>query len=123
MVDRFKISIEDGVKNNELAENPVKKNKEFRSKKFYLLGFVLLICLVLLMLSIFYFAKSSKSVKSIQINFQDSVTIPPSGWLRDFGQAFGPRTSSYQEIGNTYGWIKRADKTPLDRSEERFSRK
>ncbi|HLL42110.1 MAG TPA: Ig-like domain-containing protein, partial [Segetibacter sp.] len=114
MVDRFKISIEDGVKNNELAENPVKKNEEFRSKKFHLLGFVLLICLVLLMLSIFYFSKSSKSVNSIQINFQDSVTIPPSGWLRDFGQAFGPRTSSYQGQGNTYGWIKRADKTPLD---------
>jgi hypothetical protein len=114
MVDRFKISIEDGVKNNELAENPVKKNEGFRSKKFHLLGFVLLICLVLLMLSIFYFAKSSKSVNSIQINFQDSVTIPPSGWLRDFGQAFGPRTSSYQGQGKTYGWIKRSDKTPVD---------
>src|SRR5215210_2657127 len=114
MVDRFKISIEDGVKNNELAENPVKKHKEFRSKRFYLLGFVLLICLVLLMLSIFYFAKSSKSVNSLQINFQDSVTIPPSGWLRDFGQAFGPRTSAYQGQGKTYGWIKRSDKTPLD---------
>ncbi|HKG68658.1 MAG TPA: Ig-like domain-containing protein [Segetibacter sp.] len=114
MVDRFKISIEDGVKNNELAENPVKKHKELRSKKFHLLGFVLLICLVLLMLSIFYFAKSSKSVNSLQINFQDSVTIPPSGWLRDFGQAFGPRTSAYQGQGKTYGWIKRSDKTPLD---------
>ena len=114
MGDRFKTSIEDGVKNKELAENPEKKNKDLRSRKRYLLGFVLLICLVLLMLSIFYFAKSSKSVNSIQVNFQDSITIPPSGWLRDFGQAFGPRTSSYQGQGNTYGWIKRSDKTPLD---------
>src|SRR5205085_1970801 len=47
-------------------------------------------------------------------NFQDSVTVPPSGWFWDFGQSFGPRTSANQGSGNTYGWLKRADHTPVD---------
>lgn len=114
MVDRFKVLVEGGVKNNESVPNSVKRNRGFRLKKFYLFGLVMLTSLVVLMLSIFYFTKSSKSVNSIQINFQDSAAIPPKGWMRDFGQAFGPRTSAYQGHGNTYGWLKRSDRTPLD---------
>ncbi|MCU7548183.1 Ig-like domain-containing protein [Chitinophagaceae bacterium LB-8] len=54
------------------------------------------------------------ALTSFKINFQDAATIPPAGWLRDFGQAYGLRTSAYQGSGNTYGWINRNDNTPLD---------
>lgn len=53
------------------------------------------------------------TLTNLKINFQDSTTVPPAGWLRDYGQAFGNRTSAYQGYGNIYGWIKRIDKTPL----------
>lgn len=57
---------------------------------------------------------SSGVLANFKVNFQDPATIPPAGWLRDYGQAFGLRTSAYQDSGYTYGWIKRSDKTPLD---------
>ena len=40
----------------------------------------------------------------IQVNFQPEAIIPPSGWLRDFGQAYGARTDDYQGVGLSYGW-------------------
>ncbi len=57
---------------------------------------------------------ASGTLANFKVNFQDSVTMPPSGWLRDYGQAYGSRTSANQGTGNVYGWIKRSDKTPLD---------
>jgi hypothetical protein len=51
---------------------------------------------------------------NIKVNFQDAATVPPAGWVRDFGQPFGPRTSANQGTGNIYGWIRRSDGTPLD---------
>jgi hypothetical protein len=39
---------------------------------------------------------SGGALTNIKVNFQDSATVPPSGWLRDFGQAFGPRSSANQ---------------------------
>lgn len=51
---------------------------------------------------------------SIKINFQDSATVPPTGYVKDFGQPFGDRVSPYQGSGNRYGWISRANATPLD---------
>ncbi len=57
---------------------------------------------------------TSGTLANIKVNFQDSTTTPPSGWLVDYGQAFGSRTSVNQGSGNTYGWIKRADNTPLN---------
>ncbi|MEO6219720.1 MAG: DNRLRE domain-containing protein, partial [Ginsengibacter sp.] len=59
-------------------------------------------------------AGSSGTLSNIRVNFQDSVSVPPSGWLRDYGQSFGQRLSSYQGSGNVYGWIKRSDNTPVD---------
>ncbi len=112
MVDRFKISIEED-KSNMAKGSSVKKYLNF-SLKYYWSRFALIFGLVLLMLSIFYYAKSSKPLLSIKVNFQDSVTIPPSGWLSDYGQPFGPRTSSNQGNGKTFGWIKSSDKTPFD---------
>ncbi len=57
---------------------------------------------------------SSGTLSNIKVNFEDSVTVPPSGWLRDYGQSFGQRLSAYQGSGNVYGWIKRSDNTPVD---------
>src|SRR5215210_2868664 len=59
-------------------------------------------------------AQSPSGTLNIKVNFQDPATIPPTGWLRDFGQAYGLRTSSNQGSGYYYGWIKRSDKTLLD---------
>jgi len=59
-------------------------------------------------------AQRPSGALNIKVNFQNSSTIPPTGWLRDFGQAYGLRTSSYQGSGYYYGWIKRSDKTLLD---------
>ncbi len=74
-------------------------------------------CFTLFFFQIAYFpisAQSSSSALNIKVNFQDPATIPPTGWIRDFGQPYGARTSSYQGSGNYYGWIKRSDKTLLD---------
>lgn len=54
------------------------------------------------------------TLTNIKVNFQDSITIPPAGWLRDYGQAFGSRTSAFQGSGNAYGWVKRSDNTPVN---------
>ncbi|WP_018611208.1 DUF7594 domain-containing protein [Segetibacter koreensis] len=59
-------------------------------------------------------AGSSGTLANFKVNFQDSATKTPVGWLRDFGQPFGQRTSASQGSGNLYGWIKRSDKTLLD---------
>lgn len=60
------------------------------------------------------FCHVSAQALNIKVNFQDSPTILPTGWFRDFGQSYGSRTSAYQGSGYTYGWIKRSDKTPVD---------
>ena len=57
---------------------------------------------------------STETLTNLKVNFQDSATVTPVGWLRDYGQAFGPRSSVSQGTGNTYGWKKREDNTPLD---------
>lgn len=54
------------------------------------------------------------TLTSAKINFQDETTVPPTGWLRDYGQSFGSRTSSNQGSGHFYGWKKRFDNMPVD---------
>src|SRR5881398_1695987 len=76
-------------------------------------GFILLFCAVIFFLSIAYFPKSSKEITTLKINFQDSGSIPPTGWLSDFGQPYGVRKSSNQGRGFAYGWVKRSDKKPV----------
>ena len=44
-----------------------------------------------------------------QINFQDAATTPPDGYLRDFGEAYGPKADQLE-----YGWVQLADGAPLD---------
>ncbi len=72
-------------------------------------GYASAICKVALTVT-----SNSAIALNIKVNFQDSATVPPSGWIKDFGQAYSLRTSSYQGSGNSYGWIKMLDKTPLD---------
>lgn len=59
-------------------------------------------------------AAASGNLSNLKVNFQDSPTVTPTGWCRDYGQPFGPRTSAYQGNENIYGWIKKSDKAPLD---------
>jgi glucose/arabinose dehydrogenase len=59
-------------------------------------------------------APSGGTLTNLKVNFQDSLTVTPTGYLRDFGQAFGARTSANQGTGNTYGWLRRDDHTPVD---------
>ncbi len=42
---------------------------------------------------------------TLQINFQDPATVPPTGWLADYGQAFGSREEANQGNGLVYGWV------------------
>ncbi len=48
------------------------------------------------------------------VNFQDANTVPPLGFIRDIGQAYGPRTGLYQGAALEYGWKKRSDGSVLD---------
>ena len=65
-------------------------------------------------LSIALTVTSNATALNIKVNFQDSATIPPSGWLRDYGQSYGGRTSANQGSGYTFGWLKKTDRTPLN---------
>ncbi len=47
--------------------------------------------------------------EAIQVNFQNQFTVPPAGWIRDFGQAYGVRTEANQGNGLTYGWVENSD--------------
>jgi hypothetical protein len=50
---------------------------------------------------------------SVNVNFQDDQTTPPSGYVRDFGQPYGARTDANQGSGLTYGWVTPGTTTPL----------
>ncbi|MCW2621768.1 MAG: choice-of-anchor domain [Frankiales bacterium] len=50
---------------------------------------------------------------ALKVNFQDAATTPPAGYLADWGQAYGSRTSPGQGSGRTYGWVKVGTSTPL----------
>jgi hypothetical protein len=58
--------------------------------------------------------EGSVPLADFKINFQDDATAVPSGWLKDFGQAYGPRTGASQGSDLRYGWKKRSDGTPVD---------
>ncbi|RDC63396.1 Ig-like domain-containing protein [Adhaeribacter pallidiroseus] len=50
----------------------------------------------------------------LKVNFQDPKSVPPSGWNRDYGQAYGLRNGAYQSGNRTYGWKKRSDGSLLN---------
>jgi hypothetical protein len=53
---------------------------------------------------------------NLKINFQNAAATVPAGYLRDYGQAFGARTSAGQGSGLTYGWVAPGTSTPRDLS-------
>ncbi|MEO6713038.1 MAG: Ig-like domain-containing protein, partial [Mycobacteriales bacterium] len=50
---------------------------------------------------------------SAKINFSNSTFVPPTGYLRDFGEALSSRTGPEQGTGYTYGWVTPGTNTPL----------
>lgn len=52
---------------------------------------------------------SSGEAINLNINFQDEATTPPDGYLKDFGQPYGPRTGENQGDGLVYGWVEQAN--------------
>jgi len=54
--------------------------------------------------------------QEIKVNFQDPATVPPAGWIKDYGQPFGLKTGQSQGINLEYGWRKRSDGSILDLS-------
>jgi hypothetical protein len=58
------------------------------------------------------------SQPTLQVNFQTQTPNPaPTGWLRDFGQAYANRGEADQGNGTyTYGWIREDNGIPLDLS-------
>ena len=52
----------------------------------------------------------------IKVNFQDPTTVPPAGWLKDYGQSYGARTGANQGTNMEYGWRRRSTNAPLDLS-------
>ena len=49
----------------------------------------------------------------LKVNFSDADTTPPSGYLLDDGEAYGPRSGAGQGSGNTYGWVQLGTQTPV----------
>ncbi|WPU92434.1 Ig-like domain-containing protein [Mucilaginibacter sabulilitoris] len=52
--------------------------------------------------------------QTMKINFQDPQTVPPLGYIRDYGQPYGLRTGLYQGSGFEFGWRKRTDGSLLN---------
>lgn len=60
----------------------------------------------------------SAEVYQVKVNFQNKAVVPPTGYLKDYGQQFGANSAA--TIGKTYnyGWKLASDKTPFDVSED-----
>ncbi|MEL7160647.1 MAG: PKD domain-containing protein, partial [Bacteroidota bacterium] len=52
------------------------------------------------------------------VNFQDEATVPPTGYVADFGRPFDAVTNTLTVNGTAYGfgWKRMSDDTPLDLS-------
>lgn len=59
---------------------------------------------------------SASTTVAAKVNFQSAAAPVPSGYLRDFGQAFGARSSADQGSGLTFGWVTETGRQPLDLS-------
>lgn len=81
-----------------------------------LIALLLMISPLLLALVPAIFAAPQNSIAGVnlRVNFQDSPTVPPSGYVRDFGEPFGARVRDDQGCGLNYGWVTPGTTTPLD---------
>lgn len=50
---------------------------------------------------------------AVDVAFSDAAKTPPPGYLRDFGEAYGPRTGAHQGSGLSYGWVVAGTTTPV----------
>ena len=50
----------------------------------------------------------------IKVNFQDQATVPPAGYVADWGQSYGLRSNANQGTGLSYGWVVPGTSTPLN---------
>ncbi|WP_299449786.1 LamG-like jellyroll fold domain-containing protein [uncultured Serinicoccus sp.] len=50
---------------------------------------------------------------ALRFNFQSETAPVPDGYLRDFGQAYGPRSGANQGSDLTYGWVDDETLEPL----------
>lgn len=59
-------------------------------------------------------AATAVAPTTIKVNFQDAATVPPTGYVRDFGEPYGPRTAANEGSGLTYGWVQPGTTSPLN---------
>lgn len=53
-------------------------------------------------------------IEPVKINFQDEKTVPPPGWLKDFGGQFENRPGVYEGSQLMYGWKRVDNGQPVD---------
>lgn len=57
---------------------------------------------------------ASPRVWGLRVNFQSELAPVPPGYLRDFGESFGPRTGADQGSNLRFGWSEQGSGVPLD---------
>ncbi|MAU11717.1 MAG: hypothetical protein CL607_17970, partial [Anaerolineaceae bacterium] len=73
------------------------------------------LALFLFVLLSFVVIDVSAQITEIKVNFQDAATVPPTGYLRDSGEAYGVRNAADQGGGTyTYGWVQPGTSTPAN---------
>ena len=63
-------------------------------------------------------AERTAELFQVNVNFQDKATIPPAGYLKDYGKEFGFSSATTLETEYDYGWKRLSDDTPFDVSED-----
>ncbi|KAB8332807.1 glycosyl hydrolase, partial [Scytonema tolypothrichoides VB-61278] len=87
---------------------------------FALRPLALLLLITALFAPLFSSSTPARAVGTIRINFQSEGAITPSGYLRDYGLGFGPRTNGEagagglpdDALGLSYGWVVPGDSSP-----------
>ena len=51
---------------------------------------------------------------SVKVRFQTASATPPAGYVRDSGEAYGPRTGANQGSAFAYGWVRLGTSTAVD---------
>ncbi len=58
--------------------------------------------------------QATKTAIDIKVNFQSETAPVPTGYVRDYGQAYAARTGADQGTGLSYGWVVPGSDTPLN---------
>lgn len=61
-------------------------------------------------------AAAAPATMPLMVDFGAATTVPATGYVLDYGQAYGARTGTNQGTGNTYGWVTDGTSTPLNLS-------